>query len=121
MKIANGTDIIEISRIKKSIENLGNKFLQTIYTQGEIEYCEGHRANKFQHYAGRFAVKEALYKALCGILPRENLSWKSFEVLNDDCGRPFVNIEDEKILSISVSISHCKEYAIANVVVLYDE
>ena len=64
MKIACGVDIIEISRIEKAIERQGEKFLQTVYTENEIQYCESHKTNKFQHYAARFAAKEALYKAL---------------------------------------------------------
>ena len=83
MQISCGTDIIEIERIKQSIERLGDKFLNTIYTENEIQYCESHRENKYQHYAARFAAKEALYKAISGILPEETLTWKNFEVINE--------------------------------------
>ena len=61
LKIACGTDIIEIERIKNSIERIGKKFLNTIFTDKEIEYCESHQNNKYQHYAARFAAKEAVY------------------------------------------------------------
>ena len=63
MNISCGTDIIEINRIKKTIERLDEKFLDTIFTKNEIEYCESHKDNKYQHYAARFAAKEAVYKA----------------------------------------------------------
>lgn len=119
MKISCGTDIIEINRIKKTIERLGNKFITTIYTEKEIEYCESHKENKYQHYAARFALKEAIYKALSDIVEIEKLTWRNFEVINYEGGKPKITINDERIESIDVSISHCKEYAVANVVVLY--
>ncbi len=121
MKIACGVDIIEISRIEKAIERQGEKFLHTIYTETEIQYCESHKTNKFQHYAARFAAKEALYKALSEIIPKENLEWTEFEITNDENGKPKVNINFDIIKDIDISISHCKEYAIANVVAIYEK
>ena len=64
MKIVNGTDIVEISRIRDDIEKMGDRFLNRIYTQNEIEYCESKKSQKYQSYAARFAAKEAIYKAL---------------------------------------------------------
>ena len=64
MKIKCGVDIIEISRIKESIDNIGNSFLNRVYTKNEIEYCESKGRSKYEHYAARFAVKEAVFKAL---------------------------------------------------------
>ena len=58
-----GTDIIEVNRIERLIKEKGGKFLNRIYTQNEIDYCESKGPNKYQHYAGRFAAKEAIYKA----------------------------------------------------------
>ena len=58
MNITCGTDIIEIERVKESIENIGEKFLKRVFTDKEIEYCESKKAQKYQHYAGRFAAKE---------------------------------------------------------------
>ena len=121
MKIACGVDIIEISRIEKAIERQGEKFLNTIYTENEIQYCESHKINKFQHYAARFAAKEALYKALSEIIPKENLEWTAFEITNDEDGRPKVNINFDKIKDIDISISHCKEYAVATVVAVVED
>ena len=119
MKVSCGTDIIEINRIKKTIDRLGNKFITTIFTEKEIEYCESKQYVKYQHYAARFALKEAIYKALSEIVETEKLTWKNFEVINYDGGKPKIKIDCEKVESIDVSISHCKEYAIATVVVLY--
>ena len=64
MEITCGTDIIEISRIKESIETQKEKFLNKIYTEKEIEYCESKKNQKYQHYAARFSAKEALFKAI---------------------------------------------------------
>lgn len=119
MKIACGTDIIEIARIEKSIKHIGERFLKTIFTEKEIEYCESHQNNKYQHYAARFAAKEAIYKALNSKTGGGEVKWKKFEIINNIYGKPEVKIEDETIESIDISISHCKEYATATVVVLY--
>lgn len=120
LNISCGTDIIEISRIKKTIERLDEKFLDTIFTKNEIEYCESHKDNKYQHYAARFAAKEAVYKALNNVVDNDKMSWKNFEIINDTSGKPIINFQDDKIDKIDISISHCKEYAVANVVVLYE-
>ncbi len=123
MKITCGTDIIEIERVKESIENVGTKFIERVYTEKEIEYCESRKKQKYQHYAGRFVAKEAAFKAISKILDdKYSVCWKDFETINDGQGRPSIilhNINTEKIESIDVSISHCKEYAIANVVILF--
>ena len=123
MKIKCGTDIIEISRIKKSIDDLGNKFINKIFTQDEIAYCESKKIQKYQHYAARFAAKEAMFKAISKNLnTKYDLDWKNYEVKCDENGRPKVNIiglDLTNIENIDISLSHCKEYAIANVVVLY--
>ena len=125
MKVTCGVDIIEIERIKDSIENIGEKFLKRVFTDREIEYCESRKGQKYQHYAGRFAAKEAALKAISTQLDdKYSVCWKDFEVINDKQGRPQINITNintEKIESIDISISHCKLYAIANVVILYKE
>ena len=123
MKILTGTDIIEINRIKESIESLGENFKNKIYTEKEIEYCESKKNVKYQHYAGRFAAKEAIFKAISELLDDKfEVSWKDAEILNDKQGKPRVTFTSkklqEKIENIDISISHCKEYAVCNVVVL---
>ena len=125
MKTYCGTDIIEISRIKKSIEKSGEKFLNIIFTPTEIEYCESKRLAKYNHYAGRFAAKEALYKAISHLLDdRFAISWKNAEILNDENGNPhvkFIDFELKKIEHIDISISHCNEYAVATVIITTKE
>ena len=122
MKIVNGTDIVEINRIQKDIEQIGERFLKKIYTEKEIAYCESKKTQKFQSYAARFAAKEAIYKALSNKI-NFDYSWKDFEILNEETGRPYVNLhfEIENLESIEISLSHSIEYAVANVVAIYKE
>lgn len=123
MKIACGTDIIEIERIKKSMEKLGEKFLNKIYTKQEIEYCESKKVQKYQSYAGRFAVKEAVFKAISFKLKdKYQIDWKDIETINNEQGKPelkITGIDMGDVESVDVSISHCKTYAIANVTVIF--
>ena len=122
MEIKTGTDIIEISRIKKSIEETDNKFIERDFTDKEIEYCESKKTQKYQHDAVRFAAKEAVFKSISDKLKNKyEIEWKDIEILNDLSGRPYVNILNSKISNlknIDISLSHCKEYAIASVVVI---
>ena len=124
MKILCGTDIIEIERIKKSIERSGEKFLKLIYTPAEIEYCESKRNAKYSHYAGRFAAKEAIYKAVSSLLTdRFGITWTDAQVINDENGNPkieFLKVKFEQIQSIDISISHSREYAVSTVTILVD-
>ena len=124
MQILCGTDIIEIERIKKSIERSGEKFLKLIYTPAEIEYCESKRNAKYSHYAGRFAAKEAIYKAVSSLLAdRFGITWTDAQVVNDENGNPkieFLKVKFEQIQSIDISISHSRDYAVATVTILVD-
>ena len=124
MQICCGTDIIEIERIRQEIERHKEAFLEKIYTINEIEYCESKNSMKYQHYAARFAAKEAIFKAVSKILDdKYDVNWQSCEIINDQDGRPEVKILDDKLCvvkKIDISISHCKEYAIAMVVAEID-
>ena len=64
MKITCGTDIIEIERIKQTMEDMEQAFKDRVFTEAEIKYCESRKKQKYQHYAGRFAAKEAVFKAI---------------------------------------------------------
>ena len=109
MVLGLGIDIIEISRIKKSINEFGDNFLKKVYTPKEIEYCSG-KANKYQHFAARFAAKEAVYKAF-STSHQEGLSWQDIEITNEPSGMPVVKLNgklksflsDNKDLKISIS------------------
>lgn len=111
-----GNDIIEIDRIEKSINRYGDQFLNRIFTEKEIAYCKKH-AMRARHFAGRFAAKESIAKALgCGI--GKILSWKDLEILNDPQGKPIAKLDSKKAKhfndpNLSISISHCKSYASA--------
>ena len=118
MQIKTGIDIVEVSRIKKAIESSNNKFLKRIFTEKEIEYCISKKINKYEHFAARFAAKEACLKAISELLASKyNISWKEIEILNSEEGRPILKLHKEigKIENIDVSISHVKEYAVASV------
>lgn len=122
MKLNCGTDIIEIDRIKKSIEDIGEAFLNRVFTENEIDYCESKNVTKYQHYAARFAGKEAVFKAIStNLKDKYSITWKDIEIQNDEQGKPYINlygINQEIFESIDISISHCKKYATANVVIL---
>ncbi len=123
MKIGTGIDIIEISRIKKSVEQIGEAFINRIFTEKEIKYCESKKTQKYQHYAARFAAKEAAFKAISMILEDKfSISWKDIEILNDKNGKPILklnNINTDLIETTSISMSHCKEYAVSTVTILF--
>lgn len=115
MILGTGIDIISVQRLRDSIERVGQRFLDRLFTKREQLYCEG-RADPALHYAGRFAAKEAIYKALAtleGTIPLIEL-----EILNRENGQPYVELGPSILqrwpdLHLSVSISHCKEYATA--------
>ena len=125
MKIYCGTDIIEVERVKKAILNTP-KFKEKIFTPTEIAYAETKSdVTKYQHYAGRFAAKEAVYKSISAIYSHVELG--EIEIANDtsNLNRPIVHIYNEKFINlaknfnIDVSISHIKEYACANSVATF--
>lgn len=120
MKVYCGTDIIEVERVKNAILNTP-KFKERIFTSSEIDYAESKSdVKKYQHYAGRFAAKEAIYKSISAIYP--HIEFKEIEIINDkSClNRPKVIIHNQNFnnlahdYSIDVSISHIKDYATAN-------
>jgi len=114
MVLGLGIDIIEIERIKKSIERYGDRFLNKVFTNEEIKYCNS-KFNKYQHYAARFAAKEAVYKALTSGW-KEGLRWKDIEIQNDASGMPSINSTGklQSFLSgdtqLRISISHSQNY-----------
>ncbi|QNU67010.1 holo-ACP synthase [Ruminiclostridium herbifermentans] len=125
MELFVGTDIIEIDRIKMAIEKSEKKhFVEKIFTANEIKYCEEKNAAKFESYAARFAGKEAVSKAF-GTGIGAKAAFNEIEILNDNIGRPYVILHGsakeyyEKIgaSGISISLSHCKSYAIAYVTI----
>jgi holo-[acyl-carrier protein] synthase len=114
-----GTDIIESLRIAQMIEKHGELFLNRVYTPHEIEYCSARKAAT-QHYAGRFAAKEAVLKAL-GTGWTRGIQWRDIEVHNDLGGKPSILLSggayelsvQQGIDEMLISISHCRNYATA--------
>lgn len=116
MVLGLGSDIIEIGRIESSIARHNERFLDRLFTEAEKEYCKSHR-DAHRHFAGRFAAKEAIVKAF-GTGIRDGVNWTDIEILNDAEGKPHVTFSErmnEKFHNpqIQLSISHCKEYAMA--------
>ena len=111
-----GCDIVEISRIIESIEKHKNHFLDRIFTPKEQDYCKSHP----ERFAGRFAAKEALAKALgCGF--GKDLSFLDIEITNDIKGKPHITLKSRvrdlyPYSAIHLSISHSKENAMAVVI-----
>ena len=122
MVLGLGIDIIEIARVKKSIDRYGDNFLNKVFTENEINYCNS-KFNKYQHFAARFAAKEAVYKALTSGW-KEGLRWKDIEVQNDVSGMPSIKPSGKLKLFLSenaqlkVSISHSDNYVTA-VAIIY--
>jgi len=112
MIIGIGNDIIEIERIKGVIERHGQRFLDRLFTKKEQIYCQKAK-EPYRHYAGRFAAKEAIAKAIgTGFGP--DLSWTEIEILNDPSGKPTARVKNNKSQGhVLISISHCKHYATA--------
>ena len=115
-----GNDIIEIERIRSSIEKYGDHFLDKLFTERERAFCAKFTADPAPHYAARFAAKEAVAKALGTGFGKE-LGWLDFEILSDEKGRPEVHCshkmnEQFNDPTLLVSLSHCKSYAAAVVI-----
>lgn len=118
-----GVDLVKVPRIEGAIRKYGEGFLKRVFTVREIEYCESHTRRKFEHYAGRFAAKEAFYKA---VSPQEvRIRFTELEVRHQPNGAPafFIQDAERKRLGltanafISVSLSHDTDYAVAVVLV----
>jgi len=124
MIVGVGTDIVEIPRIGKMIERHGEHFLQRVYTEDEIRYCQ-RRKESFQHYAGRWAAKEAVMKTL-GTGWTRGVGWLDIEVAIKRSGQPLINIRGSAreianhlgIGEVLISISHCRAYAMATAIAL---
>lgn len=115
-----GTDIIEVARIEEAMQDA--KFAEKVFTPREIEYCESKKKSKYQSYAARFAGKEAVFKAISTHLDNKyDIDWKNVEILDDQNGRPYVNIVNFKLdnVEIDVSLSHVKDIAIATAIASY--
>ena len=109
-----GVDIVEISRIKKTVARWGDSFLHRVYTKSELTLCQG----KLPSLAARFAGKEAAIKAL---EQTEGITWKQIEVLSESDGRPLLRLHGRAqeqaqslgLAGLAITLSHSREYAVA--------
>jgi holo-[acyl-carrier protein] synthase len=115
-----GTDITDVARIKRAYEDYGDRFLKRVFTQTEVDYCEGFGATKFVHYAARFAAKEAFSKAI-GTGIRDGFSLHSVSIRNEASGKPVVELHGLMLerwgqYIVHVSLSHTADVALAVVI-----
>lgn len=116
-----GTDIIEIRRIKEAIDRHGERFIDRIFTAKEKKYCQQYQ-DQVARFAGRFAAKEAILKALgTGLQPE--ITWQEIEVINDGQGKPEVHLSPRlkrsfPMAHLFISISHCDDYATATAILV---
>lgn len=114
MILGQGIDIIEVSRIDDAITRWGDQFLKHVFTEQEIAYSKNRRYPN-QHFAARFAAKEAVLKALG---ENAHVNWTDIEIINQHNGKPtclFHNKEFHK--KIFISMSHTKKYAVASAII----
>ena len=114
-----GTDIVECLRVGRMLEQHGELFLARVYTEREIRYCQA-RKRAVEHFAARWAAKEAILKSL-GTGWRRGLCWTDLEVRVDTFGRPQAHLgggardlaEALRVGDILLSLAHCRAYATA--------
>ena len=114
MIIGTGVDITEVKRLRQAVEKWGDSFLGRVFTKEELENAKT-RGSLYQHLAGRFAAKEAVFKALGDAA----LNWRDVQILNDKEGKPHCVILNSKAkkLDVHISISHVKTYAVASAII----
>jgi holo-[acyl-carrier protein] synthase len=116
LELGTGIDIIEVARIHQAIDRWGESFLHYVFNAEEITYARKQRYPD-QHFAARFAAKEAVFKAF-GDHP--HLRWKDLTVLNDEYGKPICIYKDKNFRGrILLSISHTEKYAVASAIIIH--
>jgi len=121
MIVGIGTDIVDVHRIEESIEKFGERFLKKIFTEKEREYCESFKLHKGQHYAARFAAKEAFSKAI-GTGMRDGFAFNLIGVRNEPSGKPIIELfgilkERWGDCQIYLTLSHSTTLAVAMIAV----
>jgi holo-[acyl-carrier protein] synthase len=120
--LGTGVDIIEVARIEQALARHGARFLHRVFTPGEIAYCGTSESHRSRRLAARFAAKEATLKAFG--LGLRDVTWLDIEVTRDDLGKPAIRLsgrlkqiaEAQGVARLHLSLSHSKDYAIAQVV-----
>jgi len=119
-----GIDVVEVSRIRSSMDEFGEAFATRIFTESERAYCESQKRPEL-HYAARFAAKEAVAKAF-GTGIGKDLAWLDMEIVRRDSGEPELVLsgagrrfaKTHSIREIKISLTHARHYAAANAVAL---
>ena len=120
MILGTGIDLIEVQRIRQSLTRFGDRFRGHVYTPGEVAYCDARKLRSNESYAARFAAKEAAAKAL-GTGIGKGVAWREIEVQRKPGEAPTVSLtgraaeraERLGVRSITVSITHTADYAMA--------
>lgn len=120
MIVGLGTDMMEIARIEASLERFGERFLQRVFTPGEIAYCRAKAKTAGESFAARFAAKEAGAKALGTGISR-GVGWREFEVTRRPGSRPELVLHGRAreiadglgVTRLSLTLSHTRELALA--------
>ena len=107
-----GIDIVDVDRIKSSIEKYQDKFLSKVFNKEEQDYCNS-KSNPFIHFSGKFAAKEAIMKAVFCSKKLSSIGFRDISIMNDKNGAPKVFIRGLYEKSINISISHTNDQAIA--------
>jgi len=114
MILGTGIDIIELDRIQGAIDRWGDSFLKHVFTDEEIKYAKSHKFPT-QHFAARFAAKEAVLKAFG---ENAHIHWKDIQITNEKSGKPICTYTGKDFKhKILISISHTKIYAVANAII----
>ncbi len=107
-----GSDVVEVSRIERLFTKYGARFTKRVFTKGEVAYCES-KEHPEVHFAGRFAAKEAIAKAVYQGGYNEVIPFSHIEILNDTEGRPMVSFLIKVQGNCFVTISHERSVAIS--------
>ena len=107
-----GVDIVDVDRIKSSIEKYQDKFLSKVFNKEELDYCNS-KSNPFIHFSGKFAAKEAVMKAVFSSKKLNSIGFKDISIINNNNGAPIVYIRGHSEKNINISISHTNDTAIA--------
>jgi len=126
--VGHGIDIIETTRIRRSVQEHGEHFLDRVFTPGEQQYCARSQKRYYEHLAGRFAAKEAVLKVL-GTGWRGGIAWTDIEIISEASGQPKVLLtgeceriaREQGITLWHVSISHIETHATASAIGLRGE
>ena len=127
MVLGCGVDIVRVGQLQEAVTRWGDRFLERVYTPGELAYGRG-RSRQYEFFAARFAAKEAVIKAFGAWRGGLGVPFQAIEVLSDGTGRPIVRLSGaalqlkhrSRATDVLLSLSHTEDYAVASAVVVRD-